>query len=289
MSHSDPVRSPSHHAQPEPIAQGSPGAPGYADVMRPVAVFVVVAVAAVAFATLLRPRTGYTRIGPVLLASAAGGGLALAALLAAALVIRHRHGATSLRRAMMAWPGMALVLLVFVGAAAVPRVVAATEGLLEGTTSSNAVQQADFSRWQQTVAPLAGAYISAVRADAVFLPGLPLHPSRRLLGAIRSTAARLVHLRQLLAEHAAHLPSRHGLSRFTNLLEQGLAFANRAQRPLLLAAEAELGDADTVGANQRLRALRRRGLGQLRRSEAAMTAFSLGANKLGGSLFAQRP
>ena len=289
MTHSDPVRTPPHHAQPEPTAQRLSDAPGYGDAMRPVAVFVVVGVAAMASATVLRPRAGYTRIGPVLVASAAGAGLAVAALVAAGLVNRHRHGATSLRHAMIAWPGMALVLLIFVGVVAVPRIVAGTERLLEGAASSKAVEQADFSRWQQTVAPLAGAYISAVRADAVFLPGLPLHPTRRLLGAIRNTAARLAHLRELLAEHAARLPSSHGLSRFTNLLEQGLALANRAQRALLLAAEAELSDADTAGADRRLRALRRRGLGQLRRSEAAMTAFSLGANKLGGSLFAQRP
>jgi hypothetical protein len=134
---------------------------------------------------------------------------------------------------------------------------------------------------------MAAAYISAIRVDAVFLGGVPRHPDRHLPTALRNSGRTLAQLRQVLVKHAARLPSRNGLKRLTQSLEQGLVSGEAAQHPFALAAKDVLSGADTTAGDRRLTRLRARGLIQLRRSAAAMATFSLGANKLGAALFAQ--
>lgn len=274
-------------------ATGSGAQPRTGEGVRLIAAIGVVAIAALAVATLLRPKAGYTHTPPMLIAIAAGAGLGAASLLLVGLVICIvvRDGARrrTLRHAVTAWPTMTIVLIVFVGGAAGPRMARAVDVLVGGAGSSQAAERTDFSRWQQTVAPVTAKYISAIRKDGVFLRGLPRTLERGLPATLRDSARTLTHLHRLIADRAARLALNPELKRLTESLEQGLVSAERAQRPFLLVAEGLRRGADSAAARGKLRQLRGQGLGQLQRAQNAMQTFSLGANKLGASLFAQSP
>lgn len=161
--------------------------------VRPIVAGAVVVLAAAAFATVLRPGAGYTTAAGLLGALAAGAGLGIGGLVVVALttraVARRHDDRVSLRSAITAWPTMRSSR----SSSSVLRLGRTLCGLRrvwgeEGTARKGA-EQAEFLRWQETVAPIAGAYISAIRPDAVFLQGLPRHPKRRLAGRYASRSA----------------------------------------------------------------------------------------------------
>lgn len=275
----------------------TPGAPGressLADAVRPVAVGVVVLVAALAFATLLRPRAGYASAQPLLFALALGAGLGVVSLVLIGAVARLARpglrGRRSLRRSATAWPSMAIVVTIFVTSAAAPRVVHGISVLSRGGGVSRSSQQAAFRTWQQLVVPIVVSYASAVGKDAVLVHGLPRGHLRRLLRAVSASEAVLTRLGVRLRSDAAQLPARPELARLTTLLERSLASGQAAQRTLVVALGKALGVRSGAGRRAWLERLLAGGLAQLRRSQAAMFSFSLEANKLGASLFVQAP
>lgn len=265
--------------------------PHRGDVVRQGAVCAVVIVASLSFATLLRPHAGYASAQSLLVALAVGAGLGVATLILVGFVVRvlvsDRCDRASLRQVMTAWPSMAIVLIILVFAAAGPPVVRAIGVLAGGGGGSKASEQADFRRWQQTVVPIAVAYISAVGKDAVFAHGLPRIRDRGLLTALNNSEKTLARLRQDLASNTARLPSRPELERLTKLLERALTFGERAQQPLLLTAKGLMRGVRNAAGNMLLRRLLARGFRHLQRSADAMAEFTGEANKLGGSLFVQ--
>lgn len=112
---------------------------GESDLVRLGAVCVVVIIAALALATLLRPDKGYARAEPLLAALAGGAGLGVVALLLIGLLrrvalvdVRDRG---SLWQATTAWPGMAIVVTLFVADAAGPHLVGAIGALMVAPVS----------------------------------------------------------------------------------------------------------------------------------------------------------
>ena len=250
----------------------------------------VVVIAALAVATVLRPRIGYATAPPLLGALALGAGLGVVSLLAAGLLTRlvfHRSG--SFGRAATRWPTAAVLVTLFVAAAAAPHVVAGVAGLTRGSGASRAPEQADFRAWQQTVVPIVVSYTSAVTRDVVFGHGLPRRHLHRLQTALTASGKTLENLGHRLASSTRRLRSAE-LARLTRLLQQALALGGQAQRTLSAAVAGEVAPpAMTAARRARLKRLSASGVDQLRRSQATISAFSLQANRLGASLFAGAP
>ncbi len=147
----------------------------------------------------------------------------------------------------------------------------------------------DFRRWQATVVPITVGYMSAVRRDSVIVRSLPRHRDRSLLASLSDSERTLAGLRGDLAKSAAQLHARPELGRLTTLLERGLEFGQRAQRLFRQGAKEVTPTGRIPRGDIRLKQLRARGIRELQRSQAAMTAFAFGANKLGASLFVHAP
>ncbi len=214
---------------------------GESDLVRLGAVCVVVIIAALALATLLRPDKGYARAEPLLAALAGGAGLGVVALLLIGLLrrvalvdVRDRG---SLWQATTAWPGMAIVVTLFVADAAGPHLVGAIGALSRDGGASRAGEQMDFRRWQATVVPIIVGYMSAVRRDPVIVRGLAAPPRSEPSRFAERLGANARRSPWRSREKAAQLHARPELRRLTTLLERGLAFGERAQRSFLLAVK----------------------------------------------------
>jgi len=272
------------------IEQKSSGLGGGA---RAAAFVLVVVLAAVAFATLLRPRTGYTSTDRLLVVLALGAGTAVGALIIAGAVatLRRRGGERSVWRAVTALPSMSFVLAIFIAAAAASQLVHAIRPA-SGTpgAASAAAARADFRRLQATAVPIIVQWMDAVREDGAFAHGLPRAAAAGLGRRVDRSEHTLARLARSLAAAALRLPQRPDLRRLTAQLERALALARRAQRTfaLVLAAATRVGGARAVRSAP-IRQLIGRGNAEAQRSVAVMTAVSFEANKLGASLFVEQP
>ena len=249
----------------------------------------VVALDAVAFATLLRPRHGYTSTQRLLIVLAVGAGAAVGALIVAGAAAAFlRRPERSLWSATTAVPTISFVLAAFIAAAVASQLVRAIRPA--GSQSAPAAAaRADFQRWQATVVPIVVTWMHAIREDSAFLHGLPSTPETALRRVARSEQT-FVRLARSLAADSPRLPQRPDLRRLTNQLQTALAIARRAQRTyaLALAAATRVGVARRLH-EARIRRLIARGNAEAQRSLAIMAAFSFDANKLGGSLFVEQP
>ncbi len=164
------------HDRREPIGEtrDRPTHPG--DGVRAVLLALVVALDAVAFATLLRPRHGYTSTHRLLIVLAVGAGAAVGALIVAgAAAAFRRRPDRSLWSATTAVPTISIVLAAFVAAAVASQLVRAIRPA--GSQSAPAAAaRADFQRWQATVVPIVVTWMHAIREDSAFLHGLPSSP-----------------------------------------------------------------------------------------------------------------
>jgi len=258
--------------------------------MRAVVLALAVALDAVAFATLLRPRYGYTSTHRLLIVLAVGVGAAIAALLlaGAAAAFRRRRD-RSLWSATTALPTISFVVAAFIAAAVASQIVRVipTAGS-QGRSASAA--RADFQRWQATVVPIVVTWMHAVRADSAFAHGLPTTPETALRRRVARTEQTFARLARSLAADFPRLPQRPGLRRLTNQLQSALMVARRAQQTYALAlAAAPRGGVTGRLDRTRIRRLIARGNAEAQRSLAIMAAFSFDANKLGGSLFVEQP
>ncbi len=247
----------------------------------------VVPLDAVAFATLLRPRHGYTSIHPLLVVLALGTGVGLAALTAVAAIVaiaanRARRSRISLWDAMTVRK-MAIVLAIFVAAAVSSQLIRA---IGPAATSQDNAAGADFRRWQEQVIPIVVTYTSALREDRVLIHGLPPAAGSELRQRVARSEQTLSRLARTVAAEAPQLPARPELRRLTGRLETALALAVQAQRSYSLALAAA---AHTTRRDVQVRRLATRGRAELQRSQMTMAAFSFDANNLGATLFAGSP
>lgn len=261
--------------------------PEHSRAMRLLALFVTFVVDAVAFATILRPRHGYTS-GPTFLAALADGvGAALGALgLAAAAIALARRREPSVWRVVTAAPTLGTIVAVFVIAAAGSQ-LAPTLLPPSGPPAARAAR-GDFQRWQAAVVPIAVRWMHAVRIARRFERGIP---ARGLIGLRRKVidAERtLDQLGRTLAAEAPSLPQRPRLRKLTIELQTAVAFARRAQHyyVLSLTPGARPTPRHSQGRVAGPRALVDLGNAAIRESLSIMTTFSLQANGFGTSLFA---
>jgi len=197
---------------------------------RAAALTLAVALDAVAFATVLRPRHGYRSAAGLLLALALGVGVALGALatVAAVTALTHRrHG--SAWEVTTALPTLGVVVVVFLAVGAGSQIVPALRGPT-GQGSSQAAARADFQRWQAAVVPLVVGWMHAIRADAAFTRGLPATGVNELHVRVDRSMRTVDGLVRSLAAASPRLPHRPELRRLTFELEAALAAAQRAQR-----------------------------------------------------------
>jgi len=257
--------------------------------VRALLLALVVALDAVAFATLLRPRHGYTSTHRLLIVLAVGSGAAVGALIVAgAAAAFRRRPDRSLWSATTAVPTISFVLAAFIAAAVTSQLVRAIRPAGSHSASA-AAARADFQRWQATVVPIVVTWMHAIREDSAFLHGLPSTRETALRRVARSEQT-FVRLARSLAADSPRLPQRPDLRRLTNQLQTALAIARRAQRTYALAlAAATRGGVARRLHGARIRGLIARGNAEVQRSLAIMAAFSFDANKLGGSLFVEQP
>lgn len=258
--------------------------------VRAATLMLAVALDAVAFATVLRPRHGYRSADALLLALAVGLGAAVGALtITAAIAKSRRPRGGSAWDAATAIPTLGLVLAMFIAAGAGSQVIRGLDGPATQAGSSEAAR-ADFQRWQGAVVPIVVGWMHVIRADAAFTRGLPATASSRLRGRVERAQRTLDALARSLAAEAPRLPRRPRLRRLTIELQTALAAAQRAERTYALAvSEAANAGADQKVRAARVRALLDRGNAETRQSLSIMTTFSFDANGLGGSLFAEQP
>jgi hypothetical protein len=255
---------------------------------RGAALVVAAVLDAVAFATVLRPRHGYTSAHGLLVALTQGVGVAFGALvIAGALtaVARRRHG--SPWAAMTAPRTLGIVLTVFVTAAVGSQIVRALRAEATQRASATA-ERADFRRWQAAVVPIVVRWMDTTRTDKVFVHGLPVTATAELPRRVHHSRQTLEALARSLAADSPRLPEGPQLRRLTGQLATALAMAERAQSSYALALAAGQGVAPN-GRASRARSLIERGNAEARRSLAIMETFSLDANQLGASLFVQNP
>lgn len=257
-----------------------------AGAIRAGALVVVIVVAALAFASLLRPRNGYAGAHRLVLMLAIGGGVALVVLIAVAVVLRRR-GDRSLWSAMTAVPTLSFVLALFVAASAVP---AAAHWIRSSSAGSDSAAGTDFHRWQEAVVPIVVRWMDAVRMDNAFAHGFPKASAVAIGRRVHRSERTLNRLAHVLASDSSRLPQRPELLQLTRRLEAALLLARQAQKnfALALAVARGSGAADN-GRAARIRRLVARGNEQVRRASAIMRAFSFTANDLGGSLFSGQP
>lgn len=276
-------------AEQEPTSGTDRSSSGPSTLVRAAALTLTVALDAVAFATVLRPRHGYRGADSVLLALALGVGAALGALtIVAAIAALRRRPHESVWAATTALPTLGLVLVVFIAAGASSQVVQALRGTASPTASTPAAR-ADFQRWQGTVVPIVVGWMHAIRADGAFTHNIPAAALGGLRARVDRSQRTLDGLARSLAADSPRLPGRPRLRRLTIELEAALAAAQRAQQTyaLALSEAANTGVDRKVGAAQ-VRALIDRGNAETRQSLSIMTTFSFDANGLGGSLFAEQ-
>jgi hypothetical protein len=274
----------------EPTGETRPTCPDNS--VRAAFLTLVVALNAVAFATLLRPRHGYTSTHRLLIVLAVGAGAAVGALLlAGAGAAFRRRPERSLWSATAAVPTISFVLAVFIAAAVASQLVRAIRPAAgsQGGASATAAR-ADFQRWQETVVPIVVQWMHTIREDSTFTHGLPSTPERALRRRVERSEQTFVRLARSLAADSPRLPQRPELRRLTNQLKTALAVARRAQRTYALAlAAATPGGVARRLHGARIQRLIARGNAEAQRSLAIMAAFSFDANKLGGSLFVGQP
>ena len=239
----------------------------------------LVTIAALATATLLRPRSGYSSQLHLLGALALGTSTAVLVLLAAAAIVatvRKRRGRWAPPLRMVALAALAAALLL---AAALQALHNAS---LEAAPARPAAA-ADFARWQQQVVPIVVSYIAAVRGDAAVLRHPPHDrvQTRRDQKLTREGAARLHHAATAVAAVGRTEFANSGLARLTRLLQTSLALAERGQAAVAAALALKRSSVPGRAALARARL-------DLRRSQQAMASFTLQANTLGGQLNAQQ-
>ena len=257
-----------------------------AGAVRAGALVVVVVVAALAFATLLRPRNGYAGVHRLVPMLAIGGGLALAVLIAVAVVLRRR-GDRPLWSAMTAVPTLSFVLALFVAASVVP---SAAHWIRSSSAESGSAAGTDFRRWQEAVVPIVVRWMDAVRTDNAFAHGFPKASAGAIGRRVHRSERTLDGLARLLASDSPRLPQRPELLRLTGRLEAAVLLAQHALRSFALALAMERDDAAAPsGQVARIRRLIAGGNAEVRRAAAIMRGFSLAANDLGGSLFSGQP
>jgi len=264
----------------------------FGDRARAAAFVLVVVLDAVAFATLLRPRHGYTSTHRLLVVLAVGVGAAAGAhIVAGAAATFRRRRDRSLWSATTALPTISFVLAVFIAAAVASQIVRAIHPLAgsQGGASA-AAARADFQRWQETVVPIVVTWMHTIRVDSAFAHGLPSTHETALRRRVDRSEQTFVRLARSLDAASLRLPQRPDLRRLTNQLQTALALARRAQRTYALAlAAATRGGVARRLHGARTRRLIARGNAEVQRSLAIMAGFSFDANKLGGSLFVEQP
>jgi hypothetical protein len=266
-------------------------APGLGRSARAVASVLIVVLAAVAFATLLRPRNGYASTDRLLVVLVLGAASAVGALIiaGAAATLRRRGPDRSLWRAVTSLRSMSFVLALFIAAAVASQVLHAIRPA-SGTAGASAAARGDFRRWQATAVPIMVQWMAAIRNDNAFVRGLPDTAAGRLRQRVDRSARTLARLSRSLAAAAPRLPQRPNLRRLTQELEQALAAARRAQASYTFAlAVANRAGGIRTAQQALIRRLIARGNKDIRRSLATMTGVSLDANKLGASLFVEAP
>lgn len=265
------------------------GASGYSRGIRIVALTLTVAVSAVAFATIVRPRHGYSSAPTLLAALASGVGVAVGALaLVAVVTAAARRRERSVWTAVTAAPTLGTVTALFV-------IVAAVSQLAPPLRTSNSqpasprVARGDFQRWQTAVVPIAVSWMHAVRVARAFDHGIPDRGLIALRRRVIQAGRTLDRLGRTLAADAPTLPQRPRLRRLTAELETAVAFARRAQQDYVQALTtggAVAGARPPSSRVARQRALINAGNAAIRESLSIMTTFSVQANGLGTSLFA---
>lgn len=241
------------------------------DAVKASALIVFGAVAAVAFATALRPR-GYHNGSS--LATALLAGAAIALLLVTALVaLRPRVGLRGTSR--VTYVTLAFVATLFLGAAAV-RTVTAQDG--------ESAKQA-FHRWASQATPLLVRYEDALMLDGGRSSSLPRGGARTYMARrVRQVELRLKALELPVGRLAASAPAE--LKPFVPLLQAAISLAEKAQGTLADALT-HTADGPRLGRRQHPSplALLRAGELLLVRSRQAMAAFALQVNSVGGRLF----
>jgi len=246
---------------------------------------------AVAFATVLRPRHGYTSTNRLLIVLAVGVGVALVALIvagAAAAHARRRH--KSLLAATTALPTLSFVLALFITAAVGSQIIGDVRP--PGGAHASPGARRDFQRWQATVVPIVVRWMDTIRTDRALVHGVPTSAGGGLRRQVDRSERTLAGLVRSLVAASPGLPQRLQLRQLTSQLETALAVARRAQRTYALALAAAAAAHGGVGHKaraSRVRSLIDRGNAAAQRSVAIMAAFSVGANELGGSLFVEKP
>lgn len=234
----------------------------------------IVTIAALATATVLRPRGGFTSTLHLLAALALGASAALLALLAAtavAAIVRGRRGRATPPLPLLALAALAAALLLAASLQALRTADSPT------ATAAPSPAASEFARWQQQVVPIVVSYITIVRADATLLRRPPRTRSHLLRAEqrVRAGATTLRHDTAALA----HLPSADpDLTRLSRRLRTALRLAQRGQ------AKATAALSDAAAPRRSLLAQARRAL---RSSQQAMAVFTLKANMLGAQLNAQ--
>ena len=277
-------------AEQEPTSEARGGSSGSRTSVRAAALTLAVALDAIAFATMLRPRHGYRSADRLLLTLAIGVGAALGALaiVAALTALRRRHH-RSVWEVMTALPTLGLVLLAFIAASAGSQLAPAPGGPPTQAGSSEAAR-ADFERWQATVVPIVVGWMDAVRVDRAFTHNVPIAALEGLKASVDQSLQTLDRLARSLAAASPQLPQRPQLRQLTLELQAALAAAQRAEQTYALAldAAARRGEARS-GRAYPVRTLIDRGNAETRESLSTMTAFSFAANAVGQSMLADRP
>lgn len=257
----------------------------WAGAIRAGVLVVVIVIAALAFAALLRPRSGYAGMHRLVPMLAIGGGAALVVLVAVATVLRRRDD-RSVWSAMTAVPTMSFVLALFIAASLVP---AAVHAIRSPSTGSRSAAGTDFHRWQEAVVPIVVRWMDAVRTDKAFAHGFPKASALAIGRRVNRSKRTLDGLARVLASDSPRLPQRPELLRLTRRLEAALLLARQAEKSFALALAVDRGKGAARSGRARVRRLVARGNGELRRSAAIMRAFAFAANDLGGSLFSGQP
>ena len=190
-------------AQHEPTSGTDRSSSGLSIPVGAAALTLTVALGAIAFATVLRPRHGYRRADSLLLALALalaiGAALGAVAIVGAIAAFRRRHESV--------WEAMTGASDARSRAGGVRRsrrwlqIVPALGGPAGRTTSTPAAR-ADFQRWQATVVPIVVGWMHAIRADRAFTHTIPALAVGALRGSVDRSRGRST------GSHALSQPSR---------------------------------------------------------------------------------